>query len=95
MHLSAACKSITIEGRSPVPALVWVGVQPMASTGSITDWIDKLKAGDPVAAQHLWERYCQRLAALARQHLRAKLPAGGIGDESDAALSAFDSFCRG
>ena len=61
----------------------------------VTIWIGDLKNGGDSAAQHLWERYCQRLAALARQLLRAKLPAGGIGDESDAALSAFDSFCRG
>jgi DNA-directed RNA polymerase specialized sigma24 family protein len=62
--------------------------------GSVSIWIGDLKDGGDAAAQHLWERYCERLAALARRHLRAKLPAGGIGDESDAALSAFDSFCR-
>ena len=61
----------------------------------ITIWIGDLRNGGDSAAQHLWERYCQRLAGLARRHLRAKLPGGGIGDHSDVALSAFDSFCQG
>ena len=70
----------------------------MSSEGegsSVTIWIGDLKNGGDAAAQHLWERYCQRLAGLARRHLRAKLPGGGIGDHSDVALSAFDSFCQG
>jgi DNA-directed RNA polymerase specialized sigma24 family protein len=62
---------------------------------SVTLWIGDLKNGGDAAAQHLWERYFDRLARLARQHLRARLPGGGIGDEEDAALSAFDSFCQG
>jgi DNA-directed RNA polymerase specialized sigma24 family protein len=70
-----------------------MGVKPMASTRSITDWIDKLKAGDPVAAQHLWERYFQRLVGLARKHLQRQRPRAA--DEEDVALSAFASFCRG
>jgi len=65
----------------------------MASKGSITGCIDKLKAGDRAAAQQLWERYFQQLLRLARKHLRRKRPRGA--DEEDVALSAFDSFCRG
>jgi DNA-directed RNA polymerase specialized sigma24 family protein len=65
----------------------------MAFTGSITDCINKLKAGDPVAAQRLWERYFQRLVQLARKHLQRRRPRAA--DEEDVALSAFDSFCRG
>jgi DNA-directed RNA polymerase specialized sigma24 family protein len=71
----------------------------MASAGdehpSVTVWIGDLKNGGDAAAQRLWERYCDKLMGLARRSLRAKLPRGGIGDEEDAALSAFDSFCRG
>jgi DNA-directed RNA polymerase specialized sigma24 family protein len=63
--------------------------------GSITRWIGGLKAGGDSAAQHLWERYFNRLVGLARAQLRASRRAGGIEDEEDAALSAFDSFCRG
>ncbi len=62
-------------------------------SGSVTHWLRLLPAGDPAAAQQLWERYFQDLVRLARQHL------GGVrrraADEEDVALSAFDSFCRG
>lgn len=63
--------------------------------GSVTRWIGDLKQGGDSAAQHLWERYFQRLVQLARARLRAARRAGAIADEEDAALSAFDSFCRG
>jgi DNA-directed RNA polymerase specialized sigma24 family protein len=63
---------------------------------SVSIWIGDLKNGGDAAAQRLWERYCDKLIRLARRDLRTKLPRGsGIGDEEDAALSAFDSFCRG
>jgi DNA-directed RNA polymerase specialized sigma24 family protein len=65
----------------------------MSSTGSVTHWINQLRAGDHQAAQPLFERYFQRLAALARSKLQG-LPRRAA-DEEDVALSAFDSFCRG
>lgn len=60
--------------------------------GSITCWIDQLKAGDPAAAQRLWERFFQRLVRLARVKMPPNLRAAS--DEEDAALSAFQSFCQ-
>jgi DNA-directed RNA polymerase specialized sigma24 family protein len=66
----------------------------MSSAGSITAWIDQLRAGDRTAAQFLWQGYVQRLVALARQKLRRRLSTS-MADEEDVALSAFDSFCRG
>jgi DNA-directed RNA polymerase specialized sigma24 family protein len=65
----------------------------MSSSGSVTAWIDQLRAGDRAAAQRLWEGYFHRLVGLARQKLR-KAPRG-MADEEDVALSAFDSFIRG
>jgi DNA-directed RNA polymerase specialized sigma24 family protein len=65
----------------------------MSSSGSITAWIDQLRAGDRAAAQRLWEGYFHRLVDLARQKLR-KAPRG-MADEEDVALSALDSFFRG
>ena len=59
----------------------------------ITYWIDGLKNGDGVAAERLWQQYFQKMVALAR-HKLAAMP-GGSSDEEDAALSAFDSLCRG
>jgi DNA-directed RNA polymerase specialized sigma24 family protein len=61
--------------------------------GSVTDRLGRLKAGDPAAAQQLWEGYFQRLVRLARVRLRAA--PHRTADEEDVALSAFDSFCRG
>jgi hypothetical protein len=63
--------------------------------GSVTRWIGDLKAGGDTAAQHLWERYFNRLVHLARLRLRSARRPSAAEDEEDAALSAFDSFCRG
>lgn len=63
------------------------------SDGSITVWLDSLKRGDDDAARELWNRYFQRLVGLARSKLGGS--ATRMADEEDAALNAFDSFCRG
>jgi DNA-directed RNA polymerase specialized sigma24 family protein len=65
---------------------------PMTSSGSVTAWIDQLKAGARSAAQPLWENYFGQLVARARQKL-AGLPRRAA-DEEDVVLSAFDSFFR-
>jgi DNA-directed RNA polymerase specialized sigma24 family protein len=64
----------------------------MDPQGSVTRWLGQLQAGDPAAAQPLWERYFQRLVALARARLQGA--PRRAADEEDVALSAFDSFCR-
>jgi DNA-directed RNA polymerase specialized sigma24 family protein len=64
----------------------------MASEGSVTRWLGQLQAGDPAAAEQLWQRYFQRLVELARKKLRGS--PRRVADEEDVALSAFDSFCR-
>ena len=60
--------------------------------GSVTHWLDQLKAGDNAAAQELWQRYFRRLVGLAGKILPRQ--ARRAADEEDAALSAFASFCR-
>jgi DNA-directed RNA polymerase specialized sigma24 family protein len=65
----------------------------MSSSGSVSHWIGKLKAGDQGAAQPLWECYFHRLVGLARAKLRGS--PRQAADEEDVALSALDSFCRG
>ncbi len=68
------------------------GEESFGSCHSVSHWLMQLKAGDPAAAQPLWERYFHRLVELARQRLT---PASRrAADEEDAALSAFDSFFR-
>jgi DNA-directed RNA polymerase specialized sigma24 family protein len=63
--------------------------------GSVTRWIGDLKGGDQAAAQALWERYFDRLVRLARKRLVLARASGADEDEEDAALSAFDTLCRG
>ncbi len=70
-------------------------IPPGDDRGSVSQWIGQLKAGDPEAAQPLWERYFDRLVRLARQKLASSRRRGADEDEEDAALSAFDSFCAG
>jgi RNA polymerase sigma factor (sigma-70 family) len=65
----------------------------MSSVGSVTTWVERLRAGDHAAAQRLWERYFPRLVGLARRRLQGV--SRRAADEEDVALSAFDSFCRG
>jgi RNA polymerase sigma factor (sigma-70 family) len=57
---------------------------------SVAHWLRGIREGDGAAAQRLWERYFDRLVALAKQ----KLPphAKRAFDEEDVALSAFQSF---
>ena len=55
----------------------------MVSSGSVTLWIDRLQAGDPDAAQQLWERYFRRLVGLARHKLQGRPRAAA--DEEDVA----------
>jgi DNA-directed RNA polymerase specialized sigma24 family protein len=57
---------------------------------SVTQWIVALKSGNDEAAERLWDRYFHRLVDLARE----RLPAKGLYDEEDVALSVFDVFCR-
>ncbi len=64
----------------------------MSSEGSVTLWLRDLCAGDRGAADKLWERYFAKLVRLARSKLAGS--ARSAADEEDAALSAFDSFCR-
>jgi DNA-directed RNA polymerase specialized sigma24 family protein len=63
----------------------------MSPDGSVTTWIHALTAGDADVAQHLWERYFQRMVELARNKMRASV--SRAADEEDVALSAFHSFC--
>ena len=67
---------------------------PSIIDGSVTHWIGDLKAGDSDAATELWNRYFQRLIALAKDKLR-KLNHKQAHDGEDVAQSAFISLCEG
>ena len=59
---------------------------------SITQFLAALKTGDDQAAMDIWNRYAERLVRFARNRLRNSTRR--VTDEEDAALCAFDSFCR-
>src|SRR5262245_9951905 len=67
-------------------------VAPMSEmTGSVSLWLERLRAGDAAAAQPIWERYYERLVRLARRRLPTRIRSA---DEEDVAQSAFHSFFR-
>ena len=59
----------------------------------VTQWIRQLAEGDELAAQKIWDRYCEQLVRLARKRLGDS--PRRVADEEDAALSALHSFFRG
>jgi len=60
---------------------------------SVTQWFQRLRAGDEVAATMLWQRYFPRLVQLAQWRFSAdRDPAYGA---DDAAQSVFHLLCRG
>jgi DNA-directed RNA polymerase specialized sigma24 family protein len=64
----------------------------LPSRGSITGWLEQLKAGNEAAAQELWNRYFAQLVPLARRRLQGM---GRERDEEDVALSALKSAMLG
>jgi DNA-directed RNA polymerase specialized sigma24 family protein len=65
----------------------------MNSHESVSVWLDQLRGGNEQAAEQLWHRYFDRVAALARARWGATPPQAA--DEEDVALSVFDTLCRG
>jgi hypothetical protein len=65
----------------------------MSPAGSVTTWVEQLRAGDHAAAQRLWQRYFPRLVGLARRRLQGV--SRRAADEEDVAFSAFHSLSRG
>jgi RNA polymerase sigma factor (sigma-70 family) len=63
-------------------------------SGSITHWIDGLKAGQPEAADALWHQYYERVVTVARRRLRFA-PYQAVEDAEDVALSAIHGLYDG
>ena len=65
----------------------------MSYESPVSIWINELKAGEPQAAQAIFEQYFQRVIGLAQRKLQGT--PRRIADEEDVALSAIHSLCRG
>lgn len=65
----------------------------MSELGSISELLIDLKRGDQAAAEAIWRRTVQRIAAAARKRLSA-LRVRGV-DEEDVVIDVFASLCRG
>jgi RNA polymerase sigma factor (sigma-70 family) len=61
--------------------------------GTITVWIKHMKAGDPIATHHIWQKYFDRAVRLASRKLTFLHCREADGE--DAALSAFVSLYDG
>jgi DNA-directed RNA polymerase specialized sigma24 family protein len=64
----------------------------MSSEGSVSHWIEQLKAGDRAGVEKICESYFQKLVVLARKRLKGT--PRRASDEEDIALSALDSLVR-
>jgi DNA-directed RNA polymerase specialized sigma24 family protein len=62
--------------------------------GSITGWLEGLKAGRPEAVDAIWRRYYDRVFAVARSRLRQG-PHQAVEDGEDVALSALHGLAAG
>ena len=62
------------------------------STDSVTQWLRLIEQGEETAAAELWQRYSQRLTALAKARLRGSNDPWA--DEEDLALCVFASLLQ-
>ena len=65
----------------------------MIDENSISQWLDDLKAGDELAAKHIWSRYVAKLVRIA--HSRLATSPRRVADEDDVVVRAFAAFFRG
>lgn len=62
----------------------------MSKNTNVSHWIDLVKAGDPAAANRIWQHYFDRLVRSVRARLYGQNRA--VSDEEDIVLSVFNSF---
>ncbi len=65
----------------------------MSEDVSVTSWVTRLRNGDSIAAQDLWDRFFSRLISMTRSRIQSTSRA--VTDEEDIVLSAMKSFCIG
>ena len=62
----------------------------MSKSPDVSQWIDRVNAGDSAAANELWRHYFDRLVRSVRARMSGQNRA--VRDEEDIALSVFESF---
>ena len=73
------------------PKVISAPRRAMMEDDSLARCILGIRCGDSPAIRAAWARFYPELVQMARQRLRGL--SGGMADEEDVALSAFDSFC--
>ncbi len=63
-----------------------------SDSSSITSWLSLIRGGEVDAARHLWERYFEKMKAVARKQLQVRQASEAFFDEEDVAVSAFRIF---
>jgi RNA polymerase sigma factor (sigma-70 family) len=62
----------------------------MSESGSVSEWIEELRAGESGAATCLWNRFYAHLLRIARRRLNGS--SRRVADEEDLVAAAFESF---
>jgi len=62
----------------------------MPESGSVSEWIEELRAGESGAATRLWNRFYANLLRIARRRLNGS--SRRVADEEDLVSAAFGSF---
>jgi RNA polymerase sigma factor (sigma-70 family) len=62
----------------------------MSEPGSVSEWIEELRAGESGAATRLWDRFYGHLLRIARRRLNGS--SRRVADEEDLVSAAFESF---
>ena len=62
----------------------------MSNPNNVSHWIDRVKCGDSVAPNRIWQHYFDRLLRSVRHRIQGQNRA--VSDEEDIVLSVFDSF---
>lgn len=92
LRTPGVCLRKSNEETGPLRIVVPLPLMTVSYPGSVTHWIKPLQAGDPAAAEFVWDRYFDLIVRLARQQLLGVR--NSCQDAEDVALSALNALCH-